>query len=911
MSEIRGYLTSQSLAQGVIEHLSFSGEEGLNQLFSFCVELTWGGATPLDVDALLEEPHTLRMVGESQEERSFVGMISEMEELHDVEPTATVPFRSHLKVTLVPRVWQLTVNQESEIFQQKTPVEIINQVFARHGLKVGQDVVWDLQKGYPEREFLVQYNETDWDFFSRLCEYWGWVCYFVAHDGRDVLMITDHSDHYEVMDEEHQTLVFDRSKVGPVLAEFRTIRRRVTRNVVVHDYNYRTPMLGLHSQKPTADNHTHGQLVNYGYHAKTPEESARFAQVRAESIACQQSTLSGKSYRLAVASGKWFELESTHGPDGTYLVTHVRWHYQPTSGGDILWNEFKALSVSVPFRAALKTPRPKVEGMIHAKVDGAIRGDYAEIDEAGRYKVTFSYDRSGRTDMQASRPLRMLQPHVGADYGLHFPLRPGTEVMVGFVEGDPDRPVIVGAVPNPLTRSPVESPNHTQNVLRSASRNEVVMEDFQGQERVRVHTPRYQSTMQLGAQQEPEQGILLTTEAHQSHVSHFAHSVASEYNNALSAQWCSLSGQSAVALAGFPSLSEACAQSLPSLSGMQGAQSSLEEELEALTTSPEDSEEDDEDDDDGEDDSDDEQADSDEEQDDTGGYGAHEPTWFNDGLWSGYSSKTAQLARNAALEALRDMAERCDEDSSQSSRRSSGNIVGSPVEPLAASGSKKTAALFGRRSAHVFGERAAALSSNHTAQIVGAKYAQILSPATTEISGAEQTLVTSGAMVDVSAPQITITGGYHPEQEAPPLPEDTSIGVMARGELHLVSVEDCILSCAQKNWVAAAHEGSMKLSAKKTIELEAESYIQHATSSEVYVENRYVIEGEFLILDGKSGLTLQSKGEVTIKAPRVRIDSESVEITGSLSVGGRLTVAGTSELSLGQKKRKNRDDTPQ
>src|SRR4029079_9294314 len=105
------------------------------------------------------------------------------------------------------------------------------------------------------------------------------------------------------------------------------------------------------------------------------------------------------------------------------------------------------------------------------------------------------------------------QPHAGANYGMHFPLRPGTEVLVGFVNGDPDRPVIVGSAPNPVTVSPVERRNQTQNVLRTGSNNEMVIEDEHSKKRIRIHTPHKTTTVQLGSVEYPEEGSLTTTEA--------------------------------------------------------------------------------------------------------------------------------------------------------------------------------------------------------------------------------------------------------------------------------------------------------------------------------------------------------------------------------------------------------------
>jgi len=128
-----------------------------------------------------------------------------------------------------------------------------------------------------------------------------------------------------------------------------------------------------------------------------------------------------------------------------------------------------AIRADVTYRPPRTTPKPRIDGVVYATIDGPELNIPAPIDEEGRYKVILPFDLAAEQGGRASRWIRMAQPTSGAGYGMHFPLRPGTEVILTHVHGDPDRPIIAGAVPNAQTPSPVTSANATQSVLRTAT----------------------------------------------------------------------------------------------------------------------------------------------------------------------------------------------------------------------------------------------------------------------------------------------------------------------------------------------------------------------------------------------------------------------------------------------------------
>jgi len=148
----------------------------------------------------------------------------------------------------------------------------------------------------------------------------------------------------------------------------------------------------------------------------------------------------------------------------------------------------------VQYRPKRATPKPRLHRLMNAKVDSDGDGKYADIDEQGRYKLIAAFDLSGKDGGQASRWMRMVQPYAGPEYGLHMPLHKGAEVVWACIDGDLDRPLICGAVPNPNNTSPVTKDNQTKSIIRTAGQNEIALDDNQGKELFYVHATRDMDT---------------------------------------------------------------------------------------------------------------------------------------------------------------------------------------------------------------------------------------------------------------------------------------------------------------------------------------------------------------------------------------------------------------------------------
>ena len=264
--------------------------------------------------------------------------------------------------------------------------------------------------------------------------------------------------------------------------------------------------------------HLHGENVT------TPEEGARIARVRAEELKARKLVFRGAGRSCFLRAGYTFALEDhpRAGVDGAYLVTELEHrggggHAEAREllGGDADEGyrvDVVAIPASVQFRPERRTPVPRIYGMEGAVIDGEADTDYAQLDEHGRYLVKMRFDESAAKDGKASARIRMMQPHGGSPESFHFPLRKGTEVLLAFEGGDPDRPVIAGVVPNAVTPSLVSSRNATKNILMTGGGNRLIIEDEKGKEYIHLATPHKRTFLHMGSTFNPQYNHIKNTD---------------------------------------------------------------------------------------------------------------------------------------------------------------------------------------------------------------------------------------------------------------------------------------------------------------------------------------------------------------------------------------------------------------
>lgn len=433
-----------------------TGREAISRLFEFEIDIVCLGDEGVDTRALMGADVTLVFERGGAELRRVRGMIAELEDLLHTEASV----RSY-RIRVVPRAFRLGMIETQDIFMNLTVPEILARKLKQVGL--GKAMELRLRAEYPKREFVVQYGETDLAFVSRLAEHLGVSFYFEhdPHHGRQKMIFTDHHGGFGHAEGAPEIAFRERGDRHDVF-ELRERQRLIPSLYAVQDYNYRTPHLGLTLSHEVAGAHP-GGVVEHGAHFKTPEEGLALARIRAEEREATALVYTGRSALPGLSAGARRTLEGHPAHAGLDLL-FVEVEHQASlpvagSGTDqpTYVNSFVAIPGGRTYRPPRTTPRPKIAGLVHAIVDPGPEGrdKYAQIDDQGRYMVRFLFETAPPGGRPASRPVRMLQNHAGENYGTHFPLRPGAEVMVGFVNGDPDRPVIVGAAPNPAKPSPV------------------------------------------------------------------------------------------------------------------------------------------------------------------------------------------------------------------------------------------------------------------------------------------------------------------------------------------------------------------------------------------------------------------------------------------------------------------------
>ncbi len=516
------HFESAALEPDTLKVVRVEGEEHISRLYSFEIDLV-AEDEALDLEAILASNCSIGFERDG-ETLKIHGILSGFEQL------GPVPYYFRYKAVLVPKLWSTTLRQQSQIFQDKSVPEIVESVLTAAGLS-GSDYELRLTQSYDPKEYVVQYRETDFDFISRLMEHNGIFYFFEQQDGGERLIIGDDNVHFDEIAGSKE-LPF-RPAAGMESVEDSAIQaltcrqQRVTKHVTLKDYNYRKPSMNMKAEHPKPDsNPPDGMYSEYGDHFRTDNDGKHLAETRAEEMLAQEKVFSGEGTCTAFRCGHLFELSECYRGDfdQEYLVVgvrHVGWQSSPGleglagpgEDGTAYRNSFTAIAADVAFRPERVTPWPKMHGVMNARIDAAGDGEYAELDEEGRYRVVIPFDLSGTEGGKATRPVRMAQPYAGPGYGFHTPLHKGTEVIWACVDGDLDRPIIAGAVPNPENASPVTSSNQTQSVLRTAAQNQMVIEDQKDSERILIETPYDNSKLLLGAPN-PTSGIRATTDGH-------------------------------------------------------------------------------------------------------------------------------------------------------------------------------------------------------------------------------------------------------------------------------------------------------------------------------------------------------------------------------------------------------------
>ncbi len=463
------------------ELVGLSGREALSELFEFTIDLAPREEFflgPEEFDGFCREPAWL----EFHDGALFRvhGMVRRVELL-----PSTSREESIYRLTLVPRLWRATQVVRSRVYQEMSVPEIVESVLKEIGLGRGKDFQFELQTDHSppdlKREYVVQYAESSFQFISRLMEHEGMFFLFRHEDDREQLVIADNNHVFDTLPGS-EIISYSWEGVSTELREEVTsiqwTANLLPNQLVVRDYNWRSPTLFVHGHA-RVDPEGAGYVVHYGEHVREERRARQLATIRAQEVAATKHVYRGTLRVPGLRAGHRFKLDGHflgEALDREYIVTsldHGAGHSAGFDGQGAL-SRFEVIPAKVPYRPPRRTPRPVVQGLLTGIVDGSGTGTPAPVDGQGRYQVMLPFDTAAKQGGAASRWIRMAQVSTGSGYGIHFPLHIGTEVILDHVNGDPDRPLIVGAVPNAITQSPVLSDNATQSVIRT--RGNIVFE---------------------------------------------------------------------------------------------------------------------------------------------------------------------------------------------------------------------------------------------------------------------------------------------------------------------------------------------------------------------------------------------------------------------------------------------------
>jgi type VI secretion system secreted protein VgrG len=476
----------------------FSGDEGVSIPFSYTLDLLSDDAA-IDAEKLLRTAVTLTLVLADGGERVLHGLINRFSQSGQTQGGELTAYRAQV----VPWLWFLSLSSSCKIFQNLTALEIVEKVFRARGFS---DFEIKCVKTHPKREYCVQYRETDLNFVSRLLEEEG-VFYFFRHSAsKHVLVLADDNSAVKPCPAESKVRMATQSG-GWAQEDVVTMlqREHVTHvgKVTLRDYDYLQPSLDLES---SVSGQGKAEVYDYPGAFTTLDDGERLARLQLEEREGWQLVIRGESSCRGLEAGFRFDLKEHYRADAndTYFLLHLQqsgqnsaYRARPDTPAEYR-NSFVAIPHKVPFRPPHTAPKPVVQGSQTALVVGK-SGEEIWVDKYGRVKVQFYWDRDGKKDENSSCWVRVASTWAGKQWGhIQIP-RIGQEVIVDFLEGDPDLPIITGRVYNAEQMPPFELPaNQTQSGVRSRSSkgggtdncNEFVMEDKKDSELITLHAEK-------------------------------------------------------------------------------------------------------------------------------------------------------------------------------------------------------------------------------------------------------------------------------------------------------------------------------------------------------------------------------------------------------------------------------------
>ncbi|MDO8843641.1 MAG: type VI secretion system tip protein VgrG [Methylicorpusculum sp.] len=481
-----------------------TGTEKIGRLFEFEVELIREiKLGSVKADQLLGKGLTVKLELKSGD-RFFNGEIVQFKH---------TGFRGdyiYYRATVKPWLWYLSLNANSRIFQDKSVVDVIKAVLAEYAFA---DVKYKIEGSYESLDYCVQYRESDFDFISRLMEHDGIFYYFEHQNNKHTLVITDSNNDWQSISG-YQTIPFfppgnigvrERDHIHEWLSQSQVTAGKYELN----DFDFETPSTDLTSKKHNLKGFSNNSQEVYDFPGKYTKASVgtKLTEKRLEETQMAYSLKQGQGNAAGVIPGMKFKLTDYYFAEentehvivsASYTIMGDALASGMGGGGEIFQCQFTAIDASQVYRSQRITPKPVIAGSQTAIVVGK-SGEEIWTDKYGRVKVQFHWDRDGQSDEKSSCWVRVSQPMAGKKWGWISLPRIGQEVVVSFLEGDPDQPLITGRVYNGEQMPPYDLPaNQTQSGIKTRSSkegsaenfNELRFEDKKDSEEIYIHAEK-------------------------------------------------------------------------------------------------------------------------------------------------------------------------------------------------------------------------------------------------------------------------------------------------------------------------------------------------------------------------------------------------------------------------------------
>ncbi|WP_266158034.1 type VI secretion system Vgr family protein [Dyella silvatica] len=480
---------------------TFEGSEHLSQPFHFKLTLL-SERDDITPDKLIGKRVTLG-IETADAERHWTGLVSSFTRLGTRKAAGTSDETlTTYHCEIVPWIRLMMLNEDCRIFQNQSIPEIVEAIFADFQFS---DYEFQLTGTYEPLVYCTQYRETNFNFIARLLERAG-IYYYFRHEAKtETLVLVDNKDGNPPLDPPQIRFgLHGNYQDGDTISGISRSELIRSGRIVTHDYNFEKPATDLtasaDSMVKIGDNSNYERFISpAGYTERNQGE--KLARLLVEVEESEHETLRGESDARLLTAGYVFDLEDHPDDDlnQRFLIVSVEHHGNNNLDGDgssSYHNNFSVIPHDVPYRSPLTTARARMPGPQTAVVTGP-PGEEIYTDKHGRVKVHFFWDRRDHHDDKSSCWLRVAQTWAGRGWGSFYLPRVGMEVIVDFLEGDPDRPIVIGCVYNGDNTPPYELPGEmTKSTIKTWSSkggdgfNELRFEDKKGSEQVFIHAQK-------------------------------------------------------------------------------------------------------------------------------------------------------------------------------------------------------------------------------------------------------------------------------------------------------------------------------------------------------------------------------------------------------------------------------------